>query len=170
MKFEKFFGNTALAMLLSFFFCFAVNAQVVKVFNLGTIANSVDESPQYLYLDKVAEDNGFAKIDSVVFGIYAVGEVDIDSLDVYPGFAGTPSGSVQEAKVFGTATTFTVTTNLAAGVAGYERLFSSGAGYALSSKRGYNILKLFTRGAASGNDPTDAGQTAWIVAMIYGSK
>lgn len=159
-------------ILLSLVFLFSfqqAQAQSVEVKNLGTIYNSTGGSTTYetgyLYLDKIKSKNNWTQIDSIVFALRVENETDIDSFDVYPGFV--DKGELITDAVFGSATTFTVTLNVADASTGYERLFTSNAGYTGTSLRGYNIIKYVTKGATSGNDPTDPNN-GWAIAYVYG--
>ena len=144
-----------------------LNAQHVEIFDLGTIANSVDETV-YLDLSAIQKANGWSKIDSVLNAIYAENETDIDSLTVYPGFRGTKGGSTKT--VYGAALNYTVTVNINDAATVYEELLSSGATLLTSAAlRQNNYIKYLTRGAASGNDPADPNR-AWLICFVYGTK
>jgi len=169
MKKLSFLSIILTAILLFAFIAPQVNAQSVEVKDLGTIYNSTAGSTTfetgYLYLDKIKSKNNWTQIDSIVFAVKVSEETDIDSFDVYPGFV--EKGAALSTAVFGTVTTFTVTLNVAAAGTGYERLFSSGAGYSGASLRGYNLIKYVTKGATSGNDITDPNN-GWAIAFVYG--
>lgn len=134
-------------------------AQNVIVRNLGTVANSVDETG---YIDL----SDWNKIDSVSVTFVGKGEIDVDSLTVYKA-AKVGNTFVKDLTPIGN---FTVTLDLNDGVYDLEPLFSSGAtlltGAAL---RGCNAIYYLTRGATSGNDPTDPNN-GWILFHVWGTK
>lgn len=135
----------------------------VIVSDLGTVANSVDETG-YVYFG-----NDWQKIDSVSVTIAASGELDMDSLTLYKAVFDPDEGVwYKDVSVLGN---FTVTLNLADGVKDLEQLYSSNATLLTgASLRGINGLYYLTRGATSGNDPTDTGQHAKIIWHIWGTK
>lgn len=139
---------------------FSFGQSRVIVRDLGTIANSVNETG---FVDL----SGWSKIDSVSVTYVGLGEMDVDSLTIYRAVKVGNDKFIPDVSVLGN---FTVTLNLAAGVYDLEPLFSSNAtlltGAAL---RGCNALKYVTRGATSGNDATDPNR-AWLVFQIWGTK
>lgn len=135
----------------------------VKSYNLGTVANSVDESYQYETFAGLLKQFDCAKIDSIVISMTVVGEADIDSLDFYP-VNWTSTGTA----VKGTAITHTVTLNVAAAGTGTEVLLVSGHGVQAVSYRGYEGFGFMTRGAASGNDATDPNNCK-VTLTFFGS-
>lgn len=143
-------------VLFGLSFTFAQDRVIVK--SLGTMANSVDETG---FVDL----SGWAKIDSISVTFVGKGEMDVDSLTIYRAAKLPNDKFVPDVSVLGN---FTVTLNLAAGVYDLEPLFSSNAtlltGAAL---RGCNALYYVTRGATSGNDPTDPNR-GWILFQIWG--
>lgn len=124
--------------------------------NFGTVANSVTET-YYVSID------GWTKIDSISVVACGIGELDVDSIDMYVGYGGGIYSS--------TAITATVTLDLADGVAGWQNIVSSNAtqltGAAL---RGVKAIKVVSRGATAGNDATDASQNFHVVFQIWGTK
>ena len=124
--------------------------------DFGTVANSVTET-------KYASLDGWSKIDSITVVAYGYGETDVDSIDMYVG----NGGGIYS----GTAITGTVTLDLADGVAGWQTVLSSNAtqltGAAL---RGAKAIKVVTRGATAGNDPTDTKQNFHVLFQIWGTK
>jgi hypothetical protein len=122
----------------------------VKSYDLGTIANSVDESYRYENFSGLLKQFDCAVIDSMIISMTVVGEADVDSLDWYP-VNWTTTGTV----VKGTVKTFTVTLNVAAAGTGTEVLLVTNAGVASTLFRGYEGFGFMTRGATSGNDATD---------------
>lgn len=133
--------------------------------DLGTMYNSVLGSTYFEtgYIDLT----GWSKIDSISVTYVGLGEMDVDSLTIYRAVK-LPNGTFQkDVSVLGN---FTVTLNLAAGVYDLEPLFASNAtlltGAAL---RGVDALYYVTRGATSGNDPTDPNH-GWIKFQIWGTK
>lgn len=124
------------------------NAQV-NTFNnavcdikFGTVASSVSET-QYVVLPN------WKKIDSISVVVYGTGEMDIDSVDFYPG-QGNGHYST-------TALTSISTIDLAASTKGWQ--ISRGAAGATvltgASLCGASALKVTSRGATAGNDATD---------------
>ena len=154
MKNIKSFFNVLI--LLSFAFClfsYQANAQGivgVKSYNLGTVANSVDESYITGTFSGLIKEFGCNKIDSLVLSLTVDGEIDIDSLDFYP-CNWTTGGT----KVKGTVITYTVTLNVAAAGTGTQILYTSNHGVQPASIRGYEGFAILTRGATAGNDATD---------------
>lgn len=151
-----------LVALISFA-SFGQNRVIVK--DLGTMYNSVLGSAYFEtgYVDL----SGWSKIDSISVTYVGLGEMDVDSLTIYRAVK-LPNGTFQkDVSVLGN---FTVTLNLAAGVYDLEPLFVNNAtiltGAAL---RGCNALYYVTRGATSGNDPTDPNR-GWILFQIWGTK
>lgn len=145
------------------FASFGQSRVIVK--DLGTMYNSVLGSTYFEtgYVDL----SGWSKIDSISVTYVGLGEMDVDSLTIYRAVK-LPNGTFQkDVSVLGN---FTVTLNLAAGVYDLEPLFASNAtlltGAAL---RGCNALYYVTRGATSGNDPTDPNR-GWVLFQIWGTK
>ena len=133
--------------------------RVVTV-DFGTVANSVDEYA-YVSFDQMK----FSRIDSISVTAIGTGELDIDSVDFYMGNSG---GGIS--RFSGTALTQAVTINVNAGVSAYEHLLTSGATrLSAANIRGANLLKIQTRGAASGNDATDPNQLV-LVLQFWGQK
>lgn len=144
-------------------FSFGQDRVIVK--DLGTMYNSVLGST---YFETGFVDlSGWAKIDSISVTYVGKGEMDVDSLTIYRAAKVGNDKFVPDVSVLGN---FTVTLNLAAGVYDLEPLFSSNAtlltGAAL---RGCNALYYVTRGATSGNDPTDPNR-GWLIFQIWGTK
>lgn len=135
----------------------------VKTHDYKTVANSVDESYISYKWAGLIKEFGCNKIDSLVITLTVVGEIDIDSLMWYP-CNWTATGTA----VNGTVSTRTVTLNIAAAGTGNEVLLTSNAGIASTLWRGYEGFRLFTRGAASGNDATDPNSCKVII-TFYGS-
>lgn len=127
---------------------------------LGTVSNSVDETG---YLDLT----GWSQIDSISVTFVAKGELDVDSVTVYRAVKVPGVGYKKDITVLGN---FTVTLDLADGVWDIEPLFVSNAtvlnGAAL---RGVDAIYYVTRGATSGNDPTDPN-AGWLMFQIWGTK
>jgi hypothetical protein len=135
----------------------------VKSYNLGTVANSVDEAYTYETFAGLLKQFNCAKIDSMVFSVTAVGELDVDSLDWYP-VNWTSTGTA----VKGTVKTHTVTLNIAAAGTGTEVLLVTGTGIASSLWRGYEGFGFMTRGAGSGSDATDPNNLK-VTITFFGS-
>ena len=122
--------------------------------NFGALVTATPES-QYVDL------TGWAKIDSISCSAYALGEVDMDSVDVYVGYGkGYFSTS---------ALTFNVTINVAASTKVFEQLYVSGAtvltGAAL---RGVKSLKVTVAGDKDGG--SEAGNIFHVLFHIWGTK
>jgi len=165
MKMLKSFLAISL-ILFSFFLVPQLNAQGivgVKSYDFKTVANSVDNAYVSENWEGLLKQFGCTKIDSLHIGLTAVGELDIDSLMWYP-CSWTVDGTV----VKGTVKTFTVTLNLAAGVAGKEALYVTNAGVASALWRSTEGFTLFTRGATTGNDATDPNSLK-VTITFYGS-
>lgn len=160
---------SSLAIVIAFImlaFIVPVKAQLAGVISYdgwGTVANSVDETPVYYNFEGMRKQLGINKIDSLVFALSVQGEIDIDSLDVYP-VGWDPYGNVTT----GSVKHFTVTLNVAAGAAGYEVLYVTNAGFLLADWRNYPGFRVFTRGAAAGNDATDPNGVRLYI-FVYGS-
>ena len=135
----------------------------VKSYNLGTVANSVDEAYTYETFAGLLKQFNCAKIDSMVFSVTAVGELDVDSLDWYP-VNWTSTGTA----VKGTVKMHTVTLDLAAAATGTELLLITGAGLGSSLWRGYEGFGFMTRGATAGSDATDPNNLK-LTSTFYGS-
>lgn len=148
-----------LSILFVLIFSLVAFGQDVIVKDLGTMANSVNETG-YVDLSK------FSKIDSVSVVFVGIGELDVDSLTVYKAVKVNDKW-IHDVSVLGN---FTVTLNLAAGVADLEQLYSSNAtlltGAAL---RGCDGIYYVTRGATSGNDATDPNH-GWLKFRVWGTK
>lgn len=135
----------------------------VKSHDYGTVANSVNESYIAYTWAGLIKEFGCNKIDSLIISVTVKNETDIDSLMWYPCNWTTDGTAVN-----GTVATRTVTLNVAAAGTGTEVLLSSNAGIASSLWRGYEGFRLFTRGAASGNDATDPNSCK-VTITFYGS-
>lgn len=135
----------------------------IYTLDYGTLSNSVLVANETQYIDLA----GWEKIDSISIVAYGIGELDVDSVDIY---VGSKPNNGKSPIFSSTAITATVTLNLADGVSGWERLVTSNAtkltGAAL---RGVQMLKVNTRGATSGNDPTDASQRFYLAFQVWGT-
>jgi len=142
---------------------FAQSRVIVK--DLGTMINSTagTSANETGFVDL----SGWSKIDSVSMAFVGKGELDVDSVDVYPAIK-LPSGKfVKDVTILGTAT---VTLDLADGVYDIERLVTSGATIITGANlRGMNGLYYVTRGATAGNDATDPNN-GWLVFQVWGTK
>lgn len=140
-----------------------VQAQDTRVIqkNLGTVANSVDETGYVFFGD-------WDRVDSISISIAAIGEIDIDSLTLYKAVFDADEGKwYVDVSVLGNAT---VTLNLAATVDDLEQLYTSNATILTgASLRGINGLYYVTRGATAGNDATDPNE-AVINFQIWGVR
>lgn len=140
---------------------FAQSRVIVK--DLGTLTNSTagTSADRTGYVDLSA----WSKVDSVSVTYVGLGEMDVDSLDIYPAVK-LPNGKmVKDVTILGT---YTVTLNLADGIYDIERLATSNATIISGSAlRGINGLYYVTRGATSGNA---AGNNAWLAFQVWGTK
>ena len=152
---------TLIAFVLLGFYANAQQSTTVQIFDLGTMANTTVDSSYVKF------PAGWS-IDSISVTFVGSGELNVDSLVFYKA-VNVDGKWVPDVSVLGT---FTVTLDLADGVADLEQLYSSNAtiltGAAL---RGLNGLKFRTWGAgAGGNDATDTGQNGWVVLTYWGTK
>jgi len=165
---KKLFGSLIFAILFAFLLTTIPETQAqgivgVKSYNLGTLANTVWETYQNGNFAGLLKEFGCTKIDSIIISMTVEGEADVDTLDWYP-CNWTSNGTA----VNGTVKTFTVTLNVAAAGTGTERLFVTNAGIASSLWRGYEGFRWRTRGAVSGNDPTDPNNCK-VTLTFFGS-
>lgn len=145
-------------ILIALFVGLTYGQTVIEV-NFGTLSNSVTKT-------MTTNIQGFTKIDSICVVAVGKGEVDVDSVDIYVG-AVDKSGNTYYSS---TANTFLSTLDLAAGVKGYLPLSLTGnVGLTGALVRTTNSLKIVTRGAASGNDPTDPNNFR-VLLFVYGTK
>lgn len=145
-----------------------VKGQAIKILNLATVANSVDETGYFNDFTNFAQKHGYKTVDSIVVELYAENETDIDSFDVYPGFSGQ-ADNVAESFYSATVLHYAVTINIADNGSTVELLKSSGATLLTKAAlSGFNSLKFITRGAASGNDATDPNKV-WVIFFVYGT-
>ena len=118
---------------------------------------------------KYVELGTWSQIDSVGLTLAGTGEVDIDSVDVYPGFK-VPGGS---AYYFGTAYTFLADPDVEAATA----FWTNGVGAAADKdaptiltsavmRGGINILKVIVQPA----DGSETGNTVYCIFRIWGTK
>lgn len=135
----------------------------VKSYNLGTIANTVWEDYQSGSFAGLLKEFGCVKIDSMIIAITVKNETDIDTLNWYPVNWTSDGTAVQ-----GTVITYTVTLNIAAARTGTQILYTSNHGVQAASFRGYEGFNFRTRGAVSGNDPTDPNNVK-VTITFFGS-
>jgi hypothetical protein len=116
---------------------------------------------------KYVDLGDWSRIDSVGLTLAGVGEVDIDSVDVYPGFK-APGG---EAYYFTTAYTFLADPNVAAATKfwtnGVGATADKDAATVLTSavmRGGINSLKVSIAGA----DGSEAGNVVYAIFRIWG--
>jgi len=132
---------------------------MVYELNFGTLANSVTETGYQKF-------DGWKSIDSISVGLAGTGEVDVDSVDIYVGYM-IGSGSWFST----TANTFISTMDLGAGVKLFLPLALTGnisiKGALL--RGGMNAVKVVTRGAVSGNDPTDPNNLR-VLLTVHGTR
>jgi|SRR3990167_8581696 len=135
----------------------------VKSYNLGTIANTVWETYQVGNFAGLLKEFGCTKIDSMVFSMTVQNETDVDTLNWYP-VNWTSSGTA----VQGSVITYIVTLDVAAAATGTQILYVANHGIVAASFRGYEGFNFRTRGAVSGNDPTDPNNCK-VTITFFGS-
>ena len=165
---KKLFGSLIFAILFAFLLIPIPETQAqgivgVKSYNLGTLANTVWETYQVGNFAGLLKEFGCTKIDSMVFSMTVQNETDVDTLNWYP-VNWTSSGTA----VQGTVITYTVTLNVAAAATGTQILYVSNHGVQAASFRGYEGFNFRTRGAVSGNDPTDPNNCK-VTITFFGS-
>ena len=163
---KNIFGLFIIAILFAFPVIDQTPAQGivgVKSYDLGTLANTVWESYQSETFAGLLKQFGCTKIDSMIISMTVQNETDVDTLNWYP-VNWTSSGTA----VQGTVITHTVTLNVAASSTGTERLFVANHGVQAASFRGYEGFQFRTRGAVSGNDPTDPNNCK-VTITFFGS-
>jgi len=122
----------------------------VESYDMGTLTNTVWTSYQSFTFAGIIKEFGFNKLDSITVSMTVDGEADVDTLNVYP-----CNWTTKGTAVLGTVITYTVTLNVAAAGTGTEALYVLNHGIQSISWRGKEGLTWRTRGAVSGNDPTD---------------
>jgi hypothetical protein len=154
-----------LLILLAFLTTLTFSQSRVMWVDFGTLANSVTETAY-------ATLGNWAKIDSISVMAVATGETDVDSIDIYVGFANSNTAGVSQTPGWYSATayTFVSTVDVAVGVKVFQNVTVANAtlltGVVL---RGVNSLKIVTRGATAGNDPTDPNK--FLVGLqIWGTQ
>lgn len=141
--------------------------QATKVINLDTVSNSTSKNGNFLYLEGLSKEFNYSHIDSISIGIYAQGEVDLDTLEFYPGFLGTYRSNITAISQMALDTIgFTVNINLDSAETAYTYIGTIPKSFI----KDYNMLYYYTAGAASGCDATDPGQKVWLVARIWGTR
>jgi len=135
----------------------------VKSHDYGTVANSVNEAYVSYTWSGLLKEFGCNKIDSLIISITVQNETDIDSVMWYP-----CNWTTKGTAVNGTVRTFVSTLDVAANATGTAVLYVANAGVASVLWRGYEGFRVFTRGAAAGNDPTDPNNLK-ITFTFYGS-
>ena len=140
---------------------FAMAQSQTVVVDCGTLAQVTQET-------HYANLGDWSRIDSVGLTIAATGEVDIDSVAVYPGFTSSQGGWYSS-----TAYTFLTDVDLAASTKGWYNSCNvaadKDAATVLTSavmRGGINSLKVNIRGAAT-TDPTDPN-TVLLIFRIWG--
>lgn len=172
LKLYKEDENNIMKKLISMFvfilaLSFASAQDRTYVVDFGPITNGVTVTSvtKYLKLD------GWSKIDSVQITLGVDNETDIDSFDVYVGNAfGNRETDWDNGYYGSTVYHYEVTLNVAAAAQGRELLLISNASLLTTVvMRGVNALKFVTRGANSGNDPTDPNRLRAFV-QVFGTK
>jgi len=138
-----------------------LTAQVNSVVKIDSIANSGTE---IYYCDL----ENLAPFDSIVYSVYAMGEIDIDSLDVQGGFDFHPvtykGSDVTGINIYEALEGATLTINNADGTATYVEGATT---ITKAEAKGYNRLKVTITAGSSGNDATDTYQKVIIVQTVY---
>jgi hypothetical protein len=133
--------------------------QRTVVLTADSIANSLTESG-YLQLPAV--------FDSISFSVYAMGEIDLDSLDIQGGILlnelDYKGARVSDLSIYEALDGATLTVDNAAGTATYVEGAKT---VTREDCKGYNILKVSVISGAAGNDATDTTQKYIILAHIY---
>jgi hypothetical protein len=162
--------KTFLASILTLFALFAFTAETnaqgivgVKSYDMGTLTNTVWTGYQSFTFAGVLKEFGCSKIDSITVSMTVDGEADVDTLNVYPA-----NWTIKGTAVLGSVITYTVTLNVAAAGTGTEALYVSNHGIQAASFRNKEGITWRTRGAVSGNDPTDPN-TCKVTFTFYGS-
>jgi len=150
----------------------SVSAQEFTMFFADSVSNSKVKTG-YLGLTNYTKDG--AVIDSIAIGIYAYGEIDIDTCEVFGGVMGEvtypQTGGVQ-ISVAGTYETTSLGEALltinqdSAGV----DIVPEAVVLTSEAIQGYNTLKMTITAAASGNTATDPKQKVVLYAQIYTHK
>lgn len=150
-----------LFVLFVLFTSLAFSQQLVRV-----TFNNVLEAQQQTGYVSLGE---WSRIDSIGLTLAGRGEIDIDSVDVYPGYK-LPSG---QGYYFGTAYTFLADPNIAASTDfwtnGVGATADKDAPTVLTSavmRGGINSLQVKVRGA----DGSESGNTLHCIFRIWGTK
>jgi hypothetical protein len=154
--------------LILFAFSMALNAQVKRIITFETVSNSVTETAYFDFRQIASELARWSKVDSITFFAYAQGEIDVDSVTVYGSNVQSLDGKKTRVDAAAVLKNFTATVNIDINQTVLEHLRSANAGLNATDLRDFNSLKIVTRGATSGNDPTDPN-LLWIGFYIYGS-
>lgn len=158
----------ALIVLMGIVFMnFETNAQSqnsISVLGVDTISNSQREA---FYLDLWT----VGQFDSINVGIYAMGEIDLDSLRVEGGnYFNSLFYKKADTDVTGyenvTGGTVALTINNDAGV---YTIVQSATVITANEVKGYNKLKFTLLSASSGNDATDSTQKYVLYYTVYKS-
>ena len=149
-----------LAIVLLFAFNMQAQSELVTVF----YEDLLEATPQTKYV----ELGEWSQIDSVGLTIVGTGEIDIDSVDVYPGWTSSSAGAYYGT----TAYTFLTTVNTAASTKFWNNATGStataGSATVLTSavmRHSINVLKVIVQ-------PTDGsvtGNTVYCVFKIWGT-
>lgn len=136
----------------------------IAVLGADTVSNSQNKTH---YLDLWS----LGQFDSINVGIYAMGEIDLDSLAVNGGtyfnalrYKGADVNVTGYEAVSGGGTALTI--NNAAGVA---TIVQSATVLTANELKGYNKLQFIVVGAAAGNDATDTTQKYVLYYTVYKS-
>lgn len=156
--------------ILLFLFVGTLSAQEYYYVSFDTLGNYTS-SPKYR--DFTIPSGG--KIDSITIGVFARGEIDIDSIRVQGGLSvagttilqNTNSGRV-DAERFNALVTKALTIDLADGVSSYTVDYTSSTlGLTNVVLRNYNKLRIYLATGTTGNDKADVSQHAGVVISVY---
>lgn len=149
----------ALAIVLLFAFNMQAQSQLVTL----KFSDLLEATPQTGYVTL----GDWSQIDSVGLTIVGTGEIDIDSVDVYPGWASEVGGYYS-----GTALTFLTTVNTAASTKFWHDAVGVTAdkddATVLTSavmRHSINVLKCIVQPA----DGSESGNTVYLVFKIWGT-
>lgn len=143
------------------FFVTQIQAQETLILAIDSVGNS-QSKVTYLDLDKIGT------FDSIALSVYAMGEIDLDSLDVQGGLyvkqAVYKGANVTGINLYEAIEGATLTINNADGTATYVQGIAT---ITKAEAKGYNRLKVTVISASSGNDKADTNQKYILVATVY---
>lgn len=159
---KKLLSGILFIIAIMFMFQPLVEAQSLNVLGCATLSNS-DRDYYYLDLWKVGE------FDSITVGMYASGELDVDSLRINGGvyfqnvrYAGSDVSVTGYEALTGGDTAHDI--NIADGATTISQVIAT---LTANECQGYNKLQFIVVAAASGNDATDTGQKYILYYKVY---